>query len=77
MRAGVVRRDHAQQPIGGHADRHAVLPARQPAGGGNGLTRRQLFQVTEPRMERWHSSGVSRLAGAGGVNSRQATLKYL
>ena len=32
VRAGVVRLDHAQQPVGGHADRPAVLRARQPAG---------------------------------------------
>ena len=32
VRAGVVRLDHAQQPVGGHADRPDLLRAGQPRG---------------------------------------------
>ena len=32
VRAGVIRFDHAQQPVGGHADRPDLLRTRQPRG---------------------------------------------
>ncbi len=72
VRARVVRFDHAQQPVGGHADRPDLLRTRQPrsAEAAPVRRRRRLFHRTEPRMERRHATGISPVARAALVTGR-------
>ena len=60
VRAGVVRLDHAQQSLGGHADRPAVLRAGQPAGDDEApvRARRRLLRRTDAALARRHAKGL-------------------
>ncbi len=61
VRAGVVRFDHAQQPLRGDADRPDLLRAGQPRGSEAAPVRRPgcVLQRAQPRVERRHAGGVS------------------
>ena len=78
MRAGVVRFDHAQQPVGGHADRPDLLRAGQPRGAHAPPIRRgrSLFHRAQRRMERRRAAGVPPAARVA-AGETVATVRYL